>query len=188
VSYYDELTKLFDPWRHNWVELYRQHQFLPSRLARAFQQFLGCPVAFSNDPIDKTAPETKYVSPTRAVWDDATENFALTAHDNEFLDVDFRDDGYFYFGLRVFLEHGPTTYPKMAFWFLFRGKFVSDHFEVWVQRSGRKFEVGVLSPGETNALFQHLFDVLKGQLAESPIGRIVQEPSRIGFNATLVEK
>ncbi len=111
MSRFDELNKLFDPWRKDWVNQYREHQLLPSVIAKRFQEFLGCPEVFSD--ADPTHPQTvKYVSPTTAKRDDRTEQFTLAAYDNPFTAIRFRKDGFFYFGLRVFLEHGPSTYPK----------------------------------------------------------------------------
>ncbi len=105
MSRFDELNKLFDPWRKDWVNQY------PSVIAKRFQEFLGCPEVFSD--ADPTHPQTvKYVSPTTAKRDDRTEQFTLAAYDNPFTAIRFRKDGFFYFGLRVFLEHGPSTYPK----------------------------------------------------------------------------
>lgn len=111
MSRFDDLTKLFDVWRHDWVNQYREHQNLPSVIARRFQEFLGCPEVFN----DTDGTRVKYVSPTEAKWDDHSERFTLVANDNSFADIHFHEDGFFYFGLRVFLEHGPTTYPKHPF-------------------------------------------------------------------------
>ncbi|MGB6325304.1 MAG: hypothetical protein WBG11_05885 [Methylocella sp.] len=123
-----------------------------------------------------------YVSPTRAKWDDQTEQFNLVAYQNSVEDdVDFKDGSDFYFGLRVFLEHGPNTYPKHAFWFLFRGKQGDDNnFTVRVQRSGREFKLY----SEIDALCEHLFELLKDELAASPFSRAAKEPFRIGFTGS----
>lgn len=76
MSRFDELNKLFDPWRKDWVNQYREHQLLPSVIAKRFQEFLGCPEVFSD--ADPTHPQTvKYVSPTTAKRDDRTEQFIL---------------------------------------------------------------------------------------------------------------
>jgi hypothetical protein len=180
MSRFDELNKLFDPWRKDWINQYREHQLLPSVVAKRFQEFLGCPEVFSD--ADPTHPQTvKYVSPTTAKWDDRTEKFTLAAFDNPFTDIRFHKDGFFYFGLRVFLEHGPSTYPKQDFWFLFRVQFDGSQFTLWVQRSGERFELGARPHFKIDALCEHLFDLLKGDLAKSPMIRDTQEPNKIGF-------
>lgn len=181
MSRFDELNRLFDPWRKNWVEQYREHQLLPSVIATRFQEFLGCPEVFSD--ADPTHPKpVKYVSPTIARWDDKTEQFILTAYDNPFNeDIRFHEDGLFYFGLRVFLEHGPNAYPKHDFWFLFRVLFDGSQFTLWVQKSGEQFALGAPPNIETDALCEHLFQLLKTELAKSPMIRDRQEPYKIGF-------
>ena len=179
MSRFDELTPLFDAWRNNWVEQYHQHQLLAPRIAKRVQEFLGCPEDFPSDDGTKI----KYVSPTHAKWDDETADFTLVAYKNPFEDVDFRDDGYFYFGLRIYLEHGPRTYPKEAFWFLFRGKQESNSFTVWVERSKRQFNLDTDAGSEIESLCEHLFDLLKADLVASPISRAAKEPFRIGFLA-----
>jgi hypothetical protein len=184
MTRYDDLTKLFDPWRTQWIAQYREHQFLPVRIAQGFQEFLGCPETFSEHSLDVTAPKKKvrYVSAAEAEWDGGSEQFTLRVNDPfDFnTEVRFHKDGFFYFGLRVLLEHGPTTYPKEAFWFLLRTGFNGWGFTVWVQRSKAQFELGA-APYETEALCQHLFDLLKTDLAKSPMIRDTQEPNKIGF-------
>jgi hypothetical protein len=182
MSRFDELTLLFDPWRKNWLEQYRRHQLLPLWVAKQFQEFLGCP-EFFREAGAKDAPVVKYVSPTQAkLNEDGTEQFTLIAYQNGVEDVEFQEDGYFYFGLRVYLEHGPDTYPKQPFWFLFRGKQEGGGFSIWEQRSQRKFTLDTDPPGdEFDALCEHLFKLLKDELAVSPILRVAKEPYRIGF-------
>jgi hypothetical protein len=177
MSRFDELTLLFDPWRKNWWEQYCRHQRLPLWIAKRFQEFLGCPEFFhkdggKNDPVP-------YVFPTQAKWDADTEQFTLISYDNRVEDVDYRENGYFYFGLRVYLEHGPNTYPKEPFWFLFRGKQEGGNFTVREERSKKEFK---LDTGDGfDALCEHLFELLKEDLAVSPILRVSNEPYRIGF-------
>lgn len=175
MSRYDELTKLFDPWRKNWVEQYREHQLLPPRIAKSFQEFLGCPDAFQ----DTSGAQVKYVSPARAKWDDRTDDFMLHVYESFIEDVEFRNDGYFYFGLRVLLEHGPRTFPKQSFWFLLRGKQLGRTFTVWVQRSGRDFILD--SEANNRALCEHFLELLKEDLSVSPISRTGKGRNRIGF-------
>ena len=180
MSRFDELNKLFDPWRTDWVNQYRAHQVLPSVIAKRFQEFLGCPDFFSD--ADPTHPlNEKYVSPGSAQWDDKTKHFILTAYDKPFRDIHFHEDGFFYFGLRVFLEHGPSTYPKQPFWFLFGAQFDGSQFTVRVQQSGERFELGAGPDFKTDALCEHVFSLLKGELAKSPTIRDTQEPYKIGF-------
>jgi hypothetical protein len=81
---YDELTLLFDPWRKNWCEQYSRHQFLPPRVAKRFQEFLGGPEFFHRDG---DGPVVPYVSPTQAKWDDVTEQYNLIAYRNRVEDV-----------------------------------------------------------------------------------------------------
>jgi hypothetical protein len=182
MSRFDELNKLFDPWRKNWVEQYREHQMLPGVVAKRFQEFLGCPEDYFSDS-DPTHPQTvKYVSPASSKWDDKTKQFILTAYNNPFSnDLHFHDDGFYYFGMRVFLEHGPTTTPKTDFWFLFRAMFDGSQFTVREQRSGEQFELGARPNFKTDALCEHLFDLLKADLAKSPLIRDTQERNKIGF-------
>jgi hypothetical protein len=116
MSRFDELTSLFDVWRTNWVEQYREHQILPLRLAKRFQEFLGCPEKFRGELLKGEPPDTMYVSPTRAKWDDQTEQFNLVAYQNSVEDdVDFKDGSDFYFGLRVFLDMGLILIPSTPF-------------------------------------------------------------------------
>ena len=180
MTRFDDLNKLFDVWRTDWLDQYREHQFLPLRIAKRLQEFLGCPEDFSD--ADPTHPQTvKYVSPTEAKWDDRTEQFSLVPYDNPFADIRFHKDGFFYFGLRVFLEHGPTTYPKQPFWFLLRAQFNGSQFNVWVQRSGEQFELGAPHDYKTDALCDHLYGLLKADLAKSPMIRDTQDAYKIGF-------
>jgi hypothetical protein len=179
MTKFDELNKLFDPWRTQWIEQYRQHQRLPHLIAKRFQEFLGCPETFPDGTDDKN--NVRYVSATDAKWNDATDNFTLTASDWPTGEVHFHEDGSFYFGLRVFLEHAPTTYPKEAFWFLLRTQFDGSGFTVWVQRSKQQFKLGASPNYETDALCEHLFDLLKADLAKSPMIQDRQDANKIGF-------
>jgi hypothetical protein len=154
-------------------------------VAKQFQEFLGCPEAFQGNDV-KSDPSVKYVSPARAKWDVDSGQFTLVAYQNIVEEVDFRDDGNFYFGLRVFLEHGPTTYPKQDFWFLLRGKQEGSSFSVCVVRETEKcFKLTADTNDESGALYQHLFECLKGDLATSPISRAAKKPFRIGFTADI---
>ena len=179
MSHFDELTTLFDVWRNDWIAKYRAHQFLPSRIARRFQEFIECPVSFEENSIG--VGPTKYVSPTRAKWDAESEKFILSAYQSNFEDVDFHDDGYFYFGLRVYLEHGPATYPKQPFWFLFRCNQEDGKFLVFVKRSEKLFKFDSDANGEIDAFCTHLFELLKVDLAANPLVQAKREAFSIGF-------
>ncbi|NEW90331.1 hypothetical protein DY468_00020 [Rhodopseudomonas sp. BR0M22] len=127
----------------------------------------------SNDQI-------KYVSPARAIWDEHKNQFHLKAHDELLPDLDRRDDGFFYFGLRVFLEHGPNVWPKEAFWFLLRCRFDGSRFFVREQRSKAEFDLG-FHPLELQALSEHLFVLLKEELNTSRMVSDFTSPNKIGF-------
>ncbi len=188
MTRYDDLTKLFDPWRKQWIEQYREHQLLPARIAKQFQEFLGCPETFSEPSLGASVAKekVKYVSGTQAEWDGETEQFTLRVTDPFRTDTEvrFHKDGLFYFGLRVLLEHGPTTYPKEAFWFLLSAQFDGSGFTVWEQRSKQQqqFALGV-PPYETEALCQLLLDLLKIDLSKSPMIKDTQDAYKIGFTA-----
>jgi hypothetical protein len=180
MTLFDELTKLFDPWRKTWIEQHRAHQALAFRIARHFQEYLGCPEFFADPNPASKNQRHRYVSPTRAIWDQATKTFTLEPHDQPFGEVDFHEDGFFYFGLRVFLEHAPTTYPKEAFWFLYRGKFDGSRFFVTEQRTRQEFDIGI-DPLILDPLSDHLFELLKTDLSKSPMVSDFQQPRKIGF-------
>lgn len=175
MSRFDELTKLFDPWRRQWVEQAREHQLLAPRIAKQFQEYLGCPEFFT-----EAGEKVPYISATRAVWDERKQIFNLEAHSERFPDLDYAEDGFFYFGLRVFLEHGPHTHPKEAFWFLLRCKFDGSRFLVTVQRSQQEFDLG-FAPLSMDGLLSHLYALLKEELSHNPMVRDRQHPNKIGF-------
>src|SRR5580700_94869 len=99
MTRFDDLTKLFDPWRTEWIEQYRAHQILPARIAKHFQEFLGCPETFFEPSLDASAARenVRYVSATEAEWDSNTEQFTLRVNDPSFFntDVRFHKDGFF---------------------------------------------------------------------------------------------
>ncbi len=106
--------------------------------------------------------------------------FTFVPHDQPSEEVDFDEDRYFYFGLRVFLEHAPTTFPKEAFWFLFRGRFDGSRFFVTEDRTQREFDVG-FDPLLLDPLCDHLFELLKTNLSKSPMVTDFNQPRKIGF-------
>lgn len=178
MTRFDELTKLFDPWRKQWVDQYREHQLLPSRVAKHFQEYLGCPEFFKDISPD-SHERHRYVSPTRAKWDGAIQQFMLEVCAQDFGEVDFHEGGFFYFGLRVFLEHGAAVFPKEAFWFLFRGKFDGSRFIVTEQQSRGIFDLG-FRPLDIDPLCDHLFELLKAHLAKNPMVSEFDRPNKIG--------
>lgn len=180
MTRFDELTKLFDPWRKTWVEQSREHQLLPARIAKRFQEYLGCPESFTDLQPD-SRERHRYVSPTRAKWDEEIKQFRLEAWDKDFGEVDFHEDGFFYFGLRVFLEHGPTTFPKEPFWFLFRCKFDGSRFLVTTeQKSQQEFDIG-FRPLNLDPLCDHLFELLKADLGKNPMVSELDRANKVGF-------
>ncbi|MGJ4996382.1 hypothetical protein ACQR0Z_18305 [Bradyrhizobium sp. HKCCYLS3077] len=180
MSRFDELTKLFNPWRKTWVEQYRAHQTLPFRIAKHIQHFLGCPEYFG-DPTPNSGQRHRYVSPTHATWNNEKLFFNLEAHDDVYADVEFHEDGFFYFGLRVFLEHAPRTYPKEAFWLLYRSRFDGSRFFVTEQSSKKEFDIG-FDPLILDPLSENLFERLKADLNKSPmVASDFDNPRKIGF-------
>ncbi|OAF11770.1 hypothetical protein AYJ54_07880 [Bradyrhizobium centrolobii] len=178
MSRFDELTKLFDPWRNQWVDQSREHQLLAPRIAKRFQEYLGCPEFFNEG--HPSGGKQRYVSATRAIWNEQKRFFSLEAHDEAFPELDYHEDGFLYFGLRVFLEHAPNTYPKQPFWFLLRCKFDGSRFVVTVQRSKQDFDVG-FAPLKLEELCGHLFDLLKDELSKNPMVNDRSHGNRIGF-------
>ncbi len=183
VNHYGELTQLFDAWRNKWTEQYRAYQFLPWNVANAFRTFLGCPEYYYEDGITRSK-RIRYVSPTKAVWDQENGVFQLSAYENSIEDVYFHDDGYCYFGLRAILEHGPQTYPKLPFWFLLRAKIENENCEITEQRTEKVFEIRAGSEKPFHDLCYHIFDLLKADLSETPIEQTLRhrkEKFRVGF-------
>jgi hypothetical protein len=186
ADHYGELTRLFDAWRNRWTEQYRTYQFLPIKVANAFQIFLGCPEYFDVDEMTGTKRD-RYVSPARAVWDEEQGLFRLNAYESLIEDVYFHEDGYCYFGLRVILEHGPRASPKLPFWFLLRAKIENNDCVVIEQRSGKEFHIQNDRENALEALFSHIMDLLKSDLSETPIERALRqrkEKFRVGFIKT----
>ena len=158
--------------------------FLP-RIAARFQEYLGCPEFFEDIHPDKRERH-RYVSPTRAKWDGATQRNMLEVCDQSFGEIDFREGGFFYFGLRVFLEHGPAVFPKEAFWFLSRGKFDGSRFLVTEQKSLREFDVG-FRPLNLDLLCDYLFELLKNDLGKNPMVSELDRPNKVGVFLTQVK-
>jgi hypothetical protein len=177
MSRFDELNQLFDPWRDNWGRQVREHQMLPLRIAKRFQEYLGCPETFS-DGMPGSSRTERYVAATRAIWDGNERKFTLSVSNGGFDDPTFHEDGFFYFGLRVCLEHSAQIFPKQPFWFLFRSRFDGARFFLRVQRS-EEFDIGAFPDIQTDDLSAHLFELLKQDLSKSPmIGAV---PNKIGF-------
>ncbi len=171
TNYYSELTQLFDAWRTRWTEQYRTYQILPLEVANAFQTFLGCREYFDEDGTTRTK-KTRYVSPAKAVWGEEQGLFRLNAYETSVEDVYFHEDGYCYFGLRVILEHGPRTYPKLPFWFLLRAKIENNDCVIIEQRSEKEFHI---QNDTFEPFFSHIFDLLKNDLSETPIEQALRQ-------------
>ena len=178
MSHFDELSQLYEVWHKKWFEDYMQHRRLSSRIAHKFGEFLGAPEAFNDAAGTDSAKKTRYVSAARATRQ-PDEKFTLSV--DEPSEIDFEEDGSFYFGVRVMMESAPNTFPKHPFWFLLFGKFKGGHFDVRVQRTGEEFKLGSDDAVEMQRLCEHLLDQLKLEMTESPLARHSPEPMRIGF-------
>ena len=181
MSKFHELNKNLIPWREQWIADSRRHQSLPRGLAEGFRNYLGAPDSFGSDGPHSISPTTKYILPTRAIWNDEKQNFNLIIHDSMFTELDFRDDGHFYFGMRIFLEIASNTYPKQDFWILLNAKFHGDFFNVKVMPGEKVFRVDDLINDESNKLFESLIDALKKQMSISPLRREFREKYEIVF-------
>jgi hypothetical protein len=181
MTRFDELNQLFDPWRQKWIDLSHKYRMLPFAIAGSFQRYLGCPETFKDgDPVSPKVE--RYVAPASADWNEKSRHFNLVASKGATAELTFHEDGFFYFGIRVCLEHGPNVWPKEAFWFLLRAHGDEDKITVRVQRSGEEFDLKSSDSLQSDALCEHLFQLLKEDLAKSPIG----DPERVnkmGFMA-----
>jgi len=76
---------------------------------------------------------------------------------------------------------GQPPIQNTPFWFLLRAKFNGSQFTVWEQRSKKQFALGARPDFETDALCEHIFALLKVELAKSPMIQDSQDAYKIGF-------
>lgn len=178
MSHFEELSQLYDVWHKKWFEDYIEHKRLSFHIAHEFRKFLGAPEAFDGKDDTGSPTRIKYVSAARAIRQ-PDEKFTLSVEDPS--DIEFEEDGSFYFGLRLMMESAPNTLPKHPFWFLLHGKFHGDYFDVQVKRTSEEFKLGSDDAVEMQRLCEHLLEQLKLEMIASPLARRSPEPMRIGF-------
>jgi hypothetical protein len=115
MTMFSDLCHEFDVWRTRYFDNQTNSIRLVHRIAEGFRQHIGAPKHFKQPSIDDpNQTEKPYVQPMIA--EDAGNAMVSFKEPTGTFDVITRwDDGYYYFGLGVFVEVAPNVWPKQRF-------------------------------------------------------------------------
>jgi hypothetical protein len=183
MAHYDELRAIYSQYKTKSVELDLERRALPAILAEGFATYLGCPAAFVEP---STKKHQKYVLPAIATRASSSAgNINVLKPYNPISDglpnLQYAEDGRFYFGICVFLEFSEPIFPKEAFGILLSAKNLTAKrsFNVRLHISGDEFKVSSKDAEGNNGFYENLFGVIKKSLSGV---KIEFEPKQgIGF-------
>ena len=169
MSEFDKLTTAYKNWHEQHLDYEKTSTQFAYRFARGFREYVGAPEYFTS-----LGGETKTQYVEALKLDDQKK---LIPPDN-LLDLLARDDdGYFEFGVRVFLEMAPKTFPKLPFGFHVRFRLMKEECEIEI--AGRKFSFKLDDDSARRPVYEVMVDVLKRELSREPWE--VTEKQQIGF-------
>ena len=143
MSRFDVLSKEFAGWHEDAWTVQVAWRRLPYMIANAVRDYLGAPETFKDVSISESPKKHSYVTPADATWNENTASFDLKISERGAMMRSFdlnQSDGRYYFGMVVYLESGPNTFPKHPFWFLLSVGWVNQQLsQVRIQRVQRDY-------------------------------------------------
>lgn len=111
MTIYSDLCREFDVWRNRHFENHHKSLRLVGRIAEGFRRHIGAPQSFK---IRESDNEKRYIILLKAT-DAGNDRVQHDEVDNHF-DVSQRwDDGFYHFGVGVYVEVASNVWPKQCF-------------------------------------------------------------------------
>ncbi|MGP0009015.1 MAG: hypothetical protein ACLPIG_09960 [Methylocella sp.] len=179
MSIFDDLNTEYISWRTRCQEDWQTSQTFAHTFAEGFRNYIDAPRSFGPLPGGDGKP-TPYVAAMKLIHGDDDTN-ELVEPDHPFDVIQRREDGFWSYGIRVFLEIQPRAFPKQSFGIPVDFIIDDGHCKMRITHlPDGEFDFDISTVADYTKAYDFIVSLLVNALRAKPSDQ-VQEKRQIGF-------